>query len=108
MVPAATTLPPRARAWHTAAAVASGISYTSGSGSRASSAGSPVDDRPAACVSGHTAIPAARNARTRDAVRTRPADGISAAHGRAANGVWNAESASGDGRYAYCTGRPRA
>ena len=50
VVPMAMTRPPAARAASIAAAVMAGMRYGSSNGSRASSAGSPVDEMPAASV----------------------------------------------------------
>ena len=56
----------------------------SGSGSAASSVGSPVDDRPAACVTTASRMPRSRRLTMTSHVRAAPAEGISTAQGRAA------------------------
>ena len=105
-VPTATTRPPSAFARAAASTVAAGTSERSGSGRAASIAASPVDDRPAACVTRASRTPRPRRARRSGRTRGRPADGISAAMGRPAYGVCTRRSGSASRRYEYWTGFP--
>ena len=78
----------------------------SSNGRRASSAGSPVDDRPAAWVSVAKPMPRRCKASSSCQSSTKPADGGSNATGGPAIRVHTSQSASGSARCAYCTGRP--
>ena len=89
-----------------APAVDAGIRYGSSSGSRASSAASPVDEMPAACVSVASAAPRSRSRCTVAQSSTKPADGGSNATGRLASRVHVDHIASGCGTCAYWIGRP--
>ena len=106
VVPTATTRPPAARVCATAATVSAGMSKRSGSGRAASSAGSPVEERPAAWVTAASLTPRRRASRSTRQVSGRPAEGASDAHGREAYAVCTCHSARGARTYEYWTGRP--
>ena len=106
VVPAATTRRPARWVSAMARTVAAGTSKRSGRGSAASMAGSPVEERPAACVREARRTPRARSSPRRAHVSGRPALGISTAQGRDANGVCTCQRSSARSTCAYCTGRP--
>jgi aspartyl-tRNA synthetase len=82
--PTATTRPPAARVAWMASTVEAGMSKRSGRGSAASSVASPVEDSPAACVREAKRTPRRRSSSSNVQVRGSPAEGGSAAQGRAA------------------------
>ena len=97
VVPMATTRPPWILVRSIARAVDAGMRYGSSKGSSASSAGSPVDEIPAACVMVAKRMPRAIIAASSFQSSTNPAEGGSNATGGPAIGVHTSHSASGSG-----------
>lgn len=80
--------------------------YGSSKGRRESSAGSPVEETPAACVSVAKPTPRRRQAWSVRQSSAKPADGASNATGPAAIFVQTSQSTNGSGTCAYWIGRP--
>ena len=101
VVPTAMILARSRRARAIRCAVRGGISYGSSNGSSASSAGSPVEESPAACVSVANRTPRAFIIVSTLQSIAKPADGGSKATGGPAIGVQVSQSASECGTCAY-------
>ncbi len=80
--------------------------YGSSNGRRRSSSPSPVEERPAACVTVANATPRPRIAARAPQSNAKPAEGASNAAGGPATAVHTSHSANGSGTCAYWIGRP--